>query len=79
MNKIATNAAKAAIEAALAASAQNRRHAYGEIQDKINTLASEIRIFDKAIKLFDETCQTQLGKYVVENVAFLFLLFHNIY
>ncbi|XP_044761553.1 E3 UFM1-protein ligase 1 homolog [Coccinella septempunctata] len=47
----------------------NRRHTHNELQQKLNNLISDIRLFEKGIKLLPADLQVQLYKYLLKSVC----------
>ncbi|XP_050309161.1 E3 UFM1-protein ligase 1 homolog [Anthonomus grandis grandis] len=47
----------------------NRRKTHNELQEKLNDLISEIRLFSKGIKLLPTDLQNQLNKYLLKTIA----------
>lgn len=49
---------------------QSRRKLHSELQDKLNMLLNDIRLYEKGIKQFpNKDTQTQLTKYLIKTVA----------
>lgn len=46
-----------------------RRHTHNELQNKINALVGDVRLFEKGIKLFPADTQTQLNKYLLKTLC----------
>ncbi|KAH8335438.1 hypothetical protein KR074_002075 [Drosophila pseudoananassae] len=47
----------------------NRRQTHAAIQDRINTLLVDIRLYEKGLKLFPQDTQTQLVKYLLKSLG----------
>ncbi|XP_017042681.1 E3 UFM1-protein ligase 1 homolog [Drosophila ficusphila] len=47
----------------------NRRQTHAAIQDRINTLLIDIRLYEKGLKLFPQDTQTQLVKYLLKSLG----------
>ncbi|CAG9768720.1 unnamed protein product [Ceutorhynchus assimilis] len=47
----------------------NRRKTHNELQEKVNDLVSEVRLFSRGIKLFSGDVQVQLVKYLLKTVC----------
>lgn len=47
----------------------NRRQTHNELQNKINALLTDIRLFEKGLKLFTTEMQTQLIKYLLKTLC----------
>lgn len=47
----------------------NRRQTHNELQNKINTLLTDIRLFEKGLKLLPTEQQTQLIKYLLKTLC----------
>ncbi|XP_066143344.1 E3 UFM1-protein ligase 1 homolog [Euwallacea fornicatus] len=47
----------------------NRRKTHNELQDKLNDLITEMRLFTKGLKLFPEDVQSQLNKYLLKTIS----------
>lgn len=48
---------------------QNRRHTHAALQDKLNTLINDIRLYEKGLKLFSPDMQPQLVKYLLKSLG----------
>ncbi|XP_052865951.1 E3 UFM1-protein ligase 1 homolog [Anopheles cruzii] len=48
---------------------QNRRQTHASIQEKLNTLYNDIRLYEKGLKLFAEDVQNQLLKYLLKSLG----------
>uniref|UniRef100_A0A182S601 E3 UFM1-protein ligase 1 homolog n=1 Tax=Anopheles maculatus TaxID=74869 RepID=A0A182S601_9DIPT len=53
-------------ELTLQKSSQNRRQTHASIQEKLNTLYNDIRLYEKGLKLFPSDVQGQLLKYLLK-------------
>lgn len=60
---------KHAISVADQLSQKNSTMNLNEIEDRLNVLASNIRIFDKGIKILDKSSQPPLFKYLIKSLA----------
>uniref|UniRef100_A0A6P7GGM9 E3 UFM1-protein ligase 1 homolog n=1 Tax=Diabrotica virgifera virgifera TaxID=50390 RepID=A0A6P7GGM9_DIAVI len=47
----------------------NRRQTHNEIQNKLNALIGDVRLFDKGLKLFPADLQSQLVKYLLKSLC----------
>ncbi|XP_052838869.1 E3 UFM1-protein ligase 1 homolog [Drosophila gunungcola] len=47
----------------------NRRQTHAAIQDRINTLLIDIRLYEKGLKLFPQDTQSQLVKYLLKSLG----------
>lgn len=47
----------------------NRRQTHNELQNKLNTLIGDVRLFEKGLKLFSEDIQQQLIKYLLKTLC----------
>lgn len=47
----------------------NRRKTHNELQDKLNELVGEVRLFSKGIKLLSADLQGQLNKYLLKTIC----------
>lgn len=48
---------------------QNRRQTHAALQDKLNTLINDIRLYEKGLKLFSSETQPQLVKYLLKSLG----------
>ncbi|XP_063695809.1 E3 UFM1-protein ligase 1 homolog [Culicoides brevitarsis] len=48
---------------------QNRRQTHAALQDKLNTLTNDIRLYEKGLKLFSADTQPQLVKYLLKSLG----------
>ncbi|GJQ88203.1 hypothetical protein Trydic_g13195 [Trypoxylus dichotomus] len=46
-----------------------RRHTHNELQNKINALVGDVRLFEKGIKLLPSDTQAQLNKYLLKSLC----------
>jgi len=70
LNKSGLAAAKVEFESMMASTAQNRRKTHSELQDKLNAMLMNVRLFEKGIKQFsDKDIQLQLSKYLVKTLC----------
>ena len=54
----------------MASTAQNRRKTHSELQDKLNAMFMNVRLFEKGIKQFsDKDIQLQLSKYLLKTLC----------
>jgi hypothetical protein len=57
-------------ESTLASSAQSRRKTHSDLQDKLNAMLVNVRLFEKGIKQFsDKDIQQQLVKYLLKTLC----------
>lgn len=47
----------------------NRRQTHAAIQERVNTLLSDIRLYEKGLKLFPTDTQAQLVKYLLKSLG----------
>ncbi|XP_055377674.1 E3 UFM1-protein ligase 1 homolog [Condylostylus longicornis] len=47
----------------------NRRQTHSQLQDRINTLLNDIRLYEKGLKLLPHDTQTQLVKYLLKSLG----------
>lgn len=47
----------------------NRRHTHNELQQKLNNLIGDVRLFEKGIKLFPSDVQNHLYKYLLKSIC----------
>lgn len=70
INKYAQNKAQELYEVSLQNSMQNRKQNHGTLQDKLNNLLNDIRLYDKGLKMFSSIdVQTQLCKYLLKSLG----------
>lgn len=48
---------------------QNRRQTHAALQDKLNTLINDIRLYEKGLKLLPGDMQSQLTKYLLKSIG----------
>jgi hypothetical protein len=54
----------------MASTSQNRRKTHSELQDKINAMCVNVRLFEKGLKQFsDKDIQLQLSKYLLKTLC----------
>lgn len=66
MNKFALQEAQKLFEAT---PQNNRRQTHASLQEKINTLLSDIRLYEKGIKTLPENLQQNLFKYLLKSLG----------
>lgn len=70
INKYAQNKAQELYETSLQNSMQNRKQNHSALQDKLNNLMNDIRLYEKGLKLFSSAeTQTQLTKYLLKSLG----------
>lgn len=70
INKYAQNKAQELYEISLQNSMQNRKQNHGALQDKLNNLLNDIRLYEKGLKMFTSNdIQTQLSKYLLKSLG----------
>ena len=70
INKYAQNKAQELYETSLQNSMQNRKLNHSSLQDKLNNLLNDIRLYEKGLKLFSSTdIQAQLTKYLLKSLG----------
>ncbi|XP_075226731.1 UFM1 specific ligase 1 [Lycorma delicatula] len=70
LNKSALTEAQQIFENRVLSDTQSRRKLHSELQDKLNMLLNDIRLYEKGIKQFpNKDTQTQLTKYLIKTVA----------
>lgn len=70
LNKYAQNKAQELYELSLQNSMQNRKQTHSTLQDKLNNLLNDIRLYEKGLKMFQSTdTQTQLTKYLLKSLG----------
>lgn len=68
INKYAQIKAQELYEVSLQNSMQNRKLNHSSLQDKLNNLLNDIRLYEKGLKMFSSTdTQTQLTKYMLKS------------
>ncbi|XP_058446223.1 E3 UFM1-protein ligase 1 homolog [Malaya genurostris] len=56
-------------EISLHQNSRNRRQTHANLQDKLNNLYNDIRLYDKGIKLLPADVQPQLAKYLLKSIG----------
>ncbi|KAG5681828.1 hypothetical protein PVAND_011236 [Polypedilum vanderplanki] len=70
INKYAHNKAQELYEISLQNSMQNRKQNHGALQDKLNNLLNDIRLYEKGLKMFSSVdVQIQLAKYLLKTLG----------
>ncbi|KAJ9587791.1 hypothetical protein L9F63_018774 [Diploptera punctata] len=70
LNKSGLAAAQVIFESTMASTVQNRRKTHSELQDKLNTMIMNVRLFEKGLKHFnDKELQQQLVKYLLKSLC----------
>ncbi|CRK97918.1 CLUMA_CG011293, isoform A [Clunio marinus] len=70
ISKYAQNKAQEFYEASLQNSMQNRKQNHSALQDKLNVLLNDIRLYEKGLKMFTSTeTQAQLTKYLLKSLG----------
>lgn len=70
INKYAQNKAQEFYEVSLQKSMQNRKQNHSTLQDKLNNLLNDIRLYEKGLKTFTSTdVQLQLSKYLLKTLG----------
>nr|CAD7447656.1 unnamed protein product [Timema bartmani] len=70
VNKSALTTAQSLFESTLSARAHDRRKTHGELQDKLNALLTNVRLFEKGLKQFEsKETQQQLAKYLLKTLC----------
>ena len=70
LNKSGLAAAQVIFESTIASTAQNRRKTHSELQEKLNAMATNVRLFEKGLKQFsDKEVQQQLVKYLLKSLC----------
>lgn len=70
LNKSGLAAAQVIFESTMASTAQSRRKTHSELQDKLNVMVMNIRLFEKGLKQFaDKELQQQLIKYLLKSLC----------
>nr|CAD7405049.1 unnamed protein product [Timema cristinae] len=70
INKSALTTAQSLFESTLSARAHDRRKTHGELQDKLNALLTNVRLFEKGLKQFEsKDTQQQLAKYLLKTLC----------
>lgn len=70
INKFSQNKAQELYEISLQNSVQNRKQNHGVLQDKLNNLINDIRLYEKGLKMFTSIdIQSQLTKYLLKSLG----------
>jgi E3 UFM1-protein ligase 1 len=70
INKYAQNKAQEIYESSLQSSMQSRKQNHSSLQDKLNNLLGDIRLFEKGLKMFSSIdTQAQLTKYLLKTLG----------
>jgi hypothetical protein len=70
INKYSQNKAQELYEISLQNSMQNRKQNHSALQDKLNNLLNDIRLYEKGLKMFPSIdTQTQLSKYLLKSLG----------
>lgn len=70
INKYAQNKAQELYETSLQNSMQNRKLNHSSMQDKLNNLLNDVRLYEKGLKMFSSNdTQTQLTKYLLKSLG----------
>lgn len=70
VNKHAQSKAQELYETSLQNSMQNRKQNHSILQDRLNNLINDIRLYEKGLKMFSSTdTQTQLTKYLLKSLG----------
>lgn len=70
LHKASLEAAKVIYESTIAATNQDRRKKYNELQEKLNDLVLKVRLFEKGYKQFSsQEVQQQLSKYLLKSIC----------
>ncbi|XP_049860331.1 E3 UFM1-protein ligase 1 homolog [Schistocerca gregaria] len=70
LNNQAEAAAQKIFESSMASTAQNRRKTHSELQEKLNNLLIDVRLFEKGLRSFnDKDLQQQLTKYLLKSLC----------
>ncbi|GAB0094997.1 E3 UFM1-protein ligase 1 homolog [Sergentomyia squamirostris] len=67
--KQALQTAQQVYEASLQNSTQNRRQTHAALQEKLNNLLGDVRLYEKGLKLFSADVQQQLVKYLLKTLG----------
>uniref|UniRef100_A0A6B2EII5 E3 UFM1-protein ligase 1 homolog n=1 Tax=Phlebotomus kandelakii TaxID=1109342 RepID=A0A6B2EII5_9DIPT len=68
-SKEALQTAQQVFEASLQNSTQNRRQTHAALQEKLNNLIGDVRLYEKGLKLFPADVQQQLVKYLLKTLG----------
>lgn len=69
LNELGSNIASTLYATTVADRTANRRQTHNELQNKINTLLGNVRLFEKGLKLLPIELQTQLIKYLLKSLC----------
>lgn len=69
LSKQAMATAQTLYEATLTNNLQSRRQTHASLQEKLNNLANDVRLYEKGQKLFSADIQTQLTKYLLKSLG----------
>lgn len=69
MNKKAMTVAQTLYEATLTNNLQSRRQTHASLQEKLNNLVNDVRLYEKGLKLFPADTQQQLTKYLLKTLG----------
>lgn len=70
INKYAQNKAQELYETSLQNSMQNRKLNHSSMQDKLNNLLNDIRLYEKGLRMFSSNdTQTQITKYLLKSLG----------
>lgn len=69
LNKQALALAQTMYEATLQNNLQSRRQTHASLQEKLNNLMTDIRLYEKGLKLFPADVQQQLQKYLLRSLG----------
>uniref|UniRef100_A0A1B0C9L2 E3 UFM1-protein ligase 1 homolog n=1 Tax=Lutzomyia longipalpis TaxID=7200 RepID=A0A1B0C9L2_LUTLO len=69
LSKEALQTAQQVFEASLQNSTQNRRQTHAALQEKLNNLIGDVRLYEKGLKLFPTDVQQQLIKYLLKTLG----------
>uniref|UniRef100_A0A1L8DB94 E3 UFM1-protein ligase 1 homolog n=1 Tax=Nyssomyia neivai TaxID=330878 RepID=A0A1L8DB94_9DIPT len=69
LTKEALQTAQQVYEASLQNSTQNRRQTHAALQEKLNNLIGDVRLYEKGLKLFPADVQQQLMKYLLKTLG----------
>lgn len=69
INKYAQTKAHELYETSLQNSMQNRKQNHSALQDKLNNLYNDIRLYEKGLKMFTADTQAQLTKYLLKSLG----------
>lgn len=69
MNKDALTTAQTLYESTLQNTTQSRRKTHAALQDQLNGLVGDVRLYEKGLKLFPTDFQPQLVKYLLKSLG----------